>query len=168
MKVYTAYIGLGANLGERHLALRRAAEALSTLPQTTVIQHSSIYETEPYGRKDQPRFLNAVSEIETALMPAALLQELKQLEHSLGRTHSEHWGPREIDLDILLYDGLVYSDDRVQVPHADLEARKFALVPLREIAPDVIHPQSGMMVSELLATCPDTSRVVKTLYRMPL
>lgn len=167
MKRYTVFIGLGSNIGDRALSLRRAAEGLADVPETEVVQHSSVYETDPYGRRDQPRFLNAVSQIETALLPPALLEALKHLETSLGRTKSERWGPREIDLDILLYDGLVYADNAVQVPHADLGQRKFVLFPLLEIAPDLIHPQNGMTVSELVAACPDKSRVVKTSYRLP-
>lgn len=168
MKRYTVYIGLGANLGERHVTLRRAAEALANLPGTSVIQHSSVYETDPYGQEDQPRFLNAVSQIETTLEPGELLTELQRIEKSLGRIRRDPWGPREIDLDILLYDGLVYGDERVRVPHPELQMRKFVLIPLLEVAPDLVHPQNGMTVTELRSACTDTTRVVKTQYRMPL
>lgn len=166
MKTYSVFIGLGSNLGERHRFLNAAAEELRRLPDTKVVWYSSVYETDPYGVKDQPRFLNAVGEIETSLLPPELLKELKRIEQSAGRKERERWGPREIDLDILLYDGLVFSDETVTVPHPELERRKFVLLPLREIAPDRVHPVSGMTVEELARRCRDEGRVVKTSYRI--
>ena len=93
---------------------------------------------------------------------------MKRIEGVVGRTEGggERWGPREIDIDILLYDGLVYTDDAVTVPHAEMERRKFVLIPLREIAPELVHPVSGLTVEELAAACPDTGRVVKTSYHI--
>jgi 2-amino-4-hydroxy-6-hydroxymethyldihydropteridine diphosphokinase len=114
----------------------------------------------------QGKFLNAVAEIETPLDPAQLLGEVKRIENVVGRTPSERWGPREIDIDILIYDGLVHSGEGLEVPHPDMERRKFVLVPLREIAPDLIHPVSGMTVSEMADACRDGSRVVKTTYHI--
>ncbi len=166
MKTYSAFIGLGSNLGERHRFLNAAAAEVRRLPGTKVIWYSSVYETDPYGVKDQPKFLNAVGEIETELHPKDLLKELKRIEESVGRKARERWGPREIDLDILLYDGFVYSDETVTVPHPEIERRKFVLLPLREIAPDLVHPVSGMTVEELARQCRDEGRVVKTSYRI--
>ena len=127
---------------------------------------SSVYESEPYGKKDQPAFLNAVGEIETSLMPGELLALLKTIEQRIGRGTSEHWGPREIDIDVLLYDGLVKKDADVEVPHPGLAERRFVLVPFREIAPDVVHPVSGLTIEELAAACKDKGRVVKTIFRL--
>lgn len=166
MKMYSVFIGLGSNLGERIRYLNAAAAEIRRLPGTKVVWYSSVYETDPYGVKDQPKFLNAVGEIETELPPVDLLKELKRIEQAAGRKEREHWGPREIDLDIILYDGFVFSDETVTVPHRDLERRKFVLLPLREIAPDLVHPISGMTVEELARQCPDEGRVVKTSYRI--
>jgi 2-amino-4-hydroxy-6-hydroxymethyldihydropteridine diphosphokinase len=168
MKAYSVFIGLGSNLGERHRFLNAAAAELRRLPGTTVVWYSSVYETDPHGLKDQPKFLNAVGELETTLLPQELLKELKRIERSAGRKERERWGPREIDLDILVYDGLVYSDDTVAVPHPELEQRKFVLLPLREIAPDLVHPVNGMTVEELARQCRDEGRVVKTSFRINL
>ena len=162
MTTYRVFIGLGSNLGERERYLNRAAAEIKKLPDTRVVWYSSVYETDPYGKPDQPKYLNAAGELETALAPQALLQELKKIEQAVGRSAGERWGPREIDLDILVYDGLVQSDGLVTVPHPDLEHRRFVLVPLREIAPDLVHPVNGMTVEEMAAACRDSCRVVKT------
>jgi 2-amino-4-hydroxy-6-hydroxymethyldihydropteridine diphosphokinase len=166
MKTYSVFVGLGSNLGERHRFLNLAAEELRRLPRTKVIWYSSVYETDPYGVTDQPKFLNAVGELETELLPPELLKELKTIEVHAGRKERERWGPRELDLDILVYDGYVYSDEAVTVPHPELERRKFVLLPLREIAPDLVHPINGMTMDELARQCRDEGRVVKTSYRI--
>jgi 2-amino-4-hydroxy-6-hydroxymethyldihydropteridine diphosphokinase len=164
--MYRVFIGLGSNMGDRHRFLQRAADEIRSLPDTLVVWYSSVYEAEPYGKADQPRFLNAAGELTTALAPDDLLVRLKAIETKVGRQGREHWGPREIDLDILLYDGLVVQTDAVSVPHPDLAHRRFVLVPLREIAADLVHPVSGMTVSELAAACSDQGRVVKTSYHV--
>jgi 2-amino-4-hydroxy-6-hydroxymethyldihydropteridine diphosphokinase len=168
MKQYSVFVGLGSNLGDRAAFLQGAAMRLRRLPGTTVVQHSSVYESDPYGNKDQPRYLNAVTELDTTLTPGQLLPLLKEMENGVGRVPGERWGPREIDLDILVYDGLVVHEEGLHVPHADLANRKFVLVPLREIAPDLVHPVNGMTIEELAASCRDDARVVKTSYRLPL
>lgn len=168
MKTYSVFLGLGSNTGERQRFLNQAVGELNKVPDTKLIWASSVYETDPYGKADQPKFLNAALEIETLLPPPELLKEVKGIEQRLGRTTTEKWGPREIDIDILLYDGLVHDDGVIKVPHPDLERRKFVLVPLREIAPDLVHPVSGMTITELSLTCKDTGRVVKTSYRLLL
>jgi 2-amino-4-hydroxy-6-hydroxymethyldihydropteridine diphosphokinase len=168
MRSYTVYVGLGSNVGDRASHLQAAAVGLRQCPGVTIVQHSSVYESDPYGKKDQPRFLNAVTELETTLRPAELLEHLKSLEQAVGRQAQERWGPREIDIDILVYDGLVCHEDGLHVPHRDLVNRKFVLVPLREVAPDLVHPESGMTVDELAGSCKDDGRVVKTSYRLPL
>ena len=160
------FIGLGSNIGDRARFLNLAAGELARVAGTSVVWFSSVYETEPFGITDQPRFLNAAGEIETTLTPSELLRELKAIEVRVGRTQGDHWGPREIDLDILLYEGVVYRDDAVTVPHPGLEERRFVLVPLREIAPDVVHPVSGMTITELASACPPGGRVVKTSYHL--
>jgi 2-amino-4-hydroxy-6-hydroxymethyldihydropteridine diphosphokinase len=166
MKSYRVFIGLGANVGDRFSYLTKAANELRQLRESSVVWFSPIYEADPWGKTDQPKFLNAAAELTTTLGPVEMLAELKAIETKLGRSTHERWGPREIDLDILLYDGLVHSDENVTVPHADLEHRRFALVPLREIAPDLVHPVSGLTVTELAAACADQGRVVKTSFHI--
>jgi 2-amino-4-hydroxy-6-hydroxymethyldihydropteridine diphosphokinase len=166
MKTYSVFVGLGSNVGERHRYLNLAAAELRALPEAKVVWYSSVYETDPWGMKDQPKFLNAVAELETTLQPPGLVRELKRIEQSLGRREGPKWGPREIDLDILLYDGLVFSDETVTVPHPELEHRKFVLLPLNEIAPDLVHPISGMTIGELAKQCRDVGRMVKTSFHI--
>ncbi len=166
MKSYRVFIGLGANIGDRFAYLLKAAGELRSLRESSLVWFSPVYEAEPWGKAEQPKFLNAAVEITTTLSPSELLPELKSIEQKLGRSSHERWGAREIDLDILLYDGLRYSDDLVTVPHVDLEHRRFALVPLREIAPDVVHPVNGLTITELAAACADQGRVVKTSFHL--
>ncbi len=164
MNIYSVFLGLGSNIGDRLQYLNSAAQELKKVRDSKVIWTSPVYETDPYGKADQGKFLNAAVEMETLLAPPVLYEEVKLIEKRLGRSSSERWGPREIDIDLLMYDGLVFENEKVKVPHADLENRKFVLVPLREIAPDLVHPVNGMTVSELASACRDTTRVVRTLH----
>jgi 2-amino-4-hydroxy-6-hydroxymethyldihydropteridine diphosphokinase len=139
-----AYIGLGSNLGDRRAMLAGALESLH--PRRV----SSVVETEPWGKTDQPRFLNAVAEIETDLEPDDLLRRLMDLERGLGRERGEKWGPRTIDLDLLLYgDRQVRSED-LSVPHPRLHERRFVLEGLAELCPDATVPGLGRTVRQLL------------------
>lgn len=148
------YLGLGSNLGDRTTNLRAAAAALS--PQVTVLRSSAVYETEPWGYQDQPAFLNQVLEAETALAPLDLLAHLKQIEITLGRAPSFRYGPRLIDLDILFYGDQVIELPGLTIPHPRLAERAFVLVPLAELAPNLIHPLSGKTIRELAAAIPLT------------
>jgi 2-amino-4-hydroxy-6-hydroxymethyldihydropteridine diphosphokinase len=168
MKTYRVFLGLGSNVGEREKFLNRAVAELKKVRDTTIVWTSSVYETDPVGKTDQPKFLNAAVEIETQLEPRELFAAVKMIEQKLGRTTTEHWGPREIDVDLLLYDGLVFKDEEVTVPHPEMERRKFVLVPLKEIAPDLVHPISGMTMEELVATCKDEGRVVQSYHKIKL
>jgi 2-amino-4-hydroxy-6-hydroxymethyldihydropteridine diphosphokinase len=164
LRTYDVFVGLGANLGDRAAALNAASVALGQLAGTLVRAGSPVYETTPVGVTDQPPFLNAAVWLETVLEPAALVRETRRIESALGRRQRDRWGPREIDIDILLYDGLVYSDAAVTVPHPEMEKRRFVLVPLREIAPDLVHPVSGRTIEELAAACSGRGGITRTSY----
>ncbi|MCD6030369.1 MAG: 2-amino-4-hydroxy-6-hydroxymethyldihydropteridin epyrophosphokinae [Thermomicrobiales bacterium] len=153
----TAYIGLGANLGDRAATLREAARRLGELGAITAV--SSFYETEPVGFREQPSFLNAVIALETDLPPAALFDALLAIERDLGRVRSFRNAPRTLDLDILLQDDLVMDTPELTLPHPRMHERAFVLAPLAEIAPDVRHPVFGSSAAELLAALPDQSGV---------
>ena len=162
------FIGLVSNLGDRAKFLCRELSELGNLHQTTVKKISSVYETEPVGVKEQPKFLNMVAELDSILRPDDLVRELKKIEHRIGRTHSEHWGPREIDLDLLYYGGEMLNETALQVPHPEISNRRFVLVPLKEIAAEFQDPLRHLNVDELLQRCSDTSSVRKTTQQLSL
>lgn len=133
-----AYVGLGSNVGDRLDHLRRAVAALDG-PGISVRRVSSVYETDPVG-PPQPDFLNAVCEVESTLSPRDLLAQLKEIEVALGRSPGERWGPREIDLDLLLYGNEVIEEQDMKVPHPEIDKRNFVAVPLLELAPELDLP----------------------------
>ncbi len=166
--MYRIFVGVGSNVGEREKFLDKAMAALKQLPGTKMVWTSSVYESDPWGKQNQGKFLNAVAELESDFTPGNLLKEVKSIEESIGKRSSERWGPREIDIDILLYDGLVEQTAEICIPHKELENRKFVLIPFKEIAPDVVHPVNGMTIDELAGACKDTSRVVKSSHHIKI
>ncbi len=158
MKEHTVYLALGSNLGDRLANLKQAIAALP--PQMEVKAKSSVYETPPWGYEDQPKFLNQVIKAKTYLDPEPLLKHLKRLEVALGRQESFPNGPRLIDMDILFYDDLVLNSPSLVIPHPRLHERGFVLLPLMEIAPDLIHPVNKKSVREMAAGC-DVREIAK-------
>ncbi|OPZ72111.1 MAG: 2-amino-4-hydroxy-6-hydroxymethyldihydropteridine pyrophosphokinase [Firmicutes bacterium ADurb.Bin456] len=139
----TAYVGLGSNLGDKAGYLRRALVLLDAAPDVRVRKVAPLYRSEPLGVTGQDWYLNTVAEIETSLSPGDLLDLLLDLETKLGRVRIEPWGPRTLDLDLLLYGEEKIQTDRLTVPHPRLAGRAFVLVPLAELAPDLIIPGHG-------------------------
>ncbi len=144
------YIGLGSNLGDRAANLRTAREQIAA-PDLRVLRESSIYETAPRDVEDQPWFLNQVIECETDLFPRQLLARLQKIERAMGRKRRIAKGPREIDLDILLYGDAVVKSPELEVPHPRLSERRFVLEPLAELVPDKKHPGTRRTMREMLA-----------------
>lgn len=140
-----AFVGLGGNLGDAVATLRSAVQALADLPQTRLLQASSLYRTPAWGLQQQPDFINGVAMLDTQLDPRALLEALLGVERDFGRDREagSRWGPRTLDLDLLLYGNAVIGEPGLQVPHPHLHERAFALVPLLEIAPDILIPGQG-------------------------
>jgi 2-amino-4-hydroxy-6-hydroxymethyldihydropteridine diphosphokinase len=152
------YLSLGSNLSDRAANLERA---IAALPEAgvRVLRRSSLYETEPVDFLAQPWFLNCIVEGETLLMPGQLLHALQAIERTLGRKKRIARGPRVIDLDILFYGVSVIRTAEVEIPHPRMHRRRFVLVPLAELAPDLRHPVLGATVAELIATVQDSSAV---------
>jgi 2-amino-4-hydroxy-6-hydroxymethyldihydropteridine diphosphokinase len=149
--VARAYVGLGANLGPREVTILRAVDLLGATDGIEVLELSTLRETEPVGVVDQPVFLNGVVALQSALSPRALLEVLLRIEQELGRVRDEErWGPRTIDLDLLVYDDQTVDEQGLRIPHPRLHERRFALEPLADLDPDLEIPGLGK-VSELLA-----------------
>ena len=154
-----AYIGLGSNLGDKKANCRRAVALLAK--DSRVVRASALYCTEPMGYAEQDDFINAVVEIETGLSPEALLQQCRSIEEELGRVRTVHWGPRTIDVDILLYGAVVIETSELIIPHPLLHTRRFVLVPLCEIAPQAVHPRLQKTAADLLLALHDLQRVLR-------
>jgi len=149
---HAVFLGLGSNLGDRAAHLRAALEALA--PLVRVIRVSSVYETAPMYVENQPSFYNLAGGGQTRLPPTDLLCELKQIERALGRAPGPRYGPRVVDLDLLLYDDLVLTSDALTLPHPRMLERAFVLAPLAEIAPELRHPVAGKTIATLAAALP--------------
>lgn len=145
---HSVYVGLGSNLNDPEAQLRQAIAALAQLPETRLKTLSAIYRSHPVGPQQQPDYLNAVAYLDTRLKPEPLLDRLQQIEAQQRRVRTVHWGPRTIDLDILLYDDQEIVTDRLVVPHPYLQERNFVLLPLLDICPEMTLP-NGTSLSDL-------------------
>jgi 2-amino-4-hydroxy-6-hydroxymethyldihydropteridine diphosphokinase len=150
----TVYLGLGSNQGDRLAYLRGALRALAALPGTTVQAVSALYESAPWGVTDQPPFLNAVAAIATPLAPSDLLRAVKDIERAAGRRAGPRWGPRPLDIDLLLYDDQRVNTPNLMIPHPRLAERRFVLAPLQDLRPDW-HDEAGQPLAALLAAVAD-------------
>jgi len=156
--VNNVYLLLGTNLGDRAALLDCAIHSLS-LTAGKIIRVSSRYETAAWGEPGQPDYLNQVVQLATSLSPLQLLEKIHDIEKQLGRERIKKWEPRLIDIDILLYADCIIDKPNLQIPHPHLPNRKFALIPLQEIAPHLIHPQHKKTITELLECTPDSLAV---------
>ncbi|MFW6286464.1 MAG: 2-amino-4-hydroxy-6-hydroxymethyldihydropteridine diphosphokinase [Candidatus Sumerlaeota bacterium] len=151
---------MGSNVGRRSATLRRATFSLAATPGIDLLGTSKIYDTPPWGKTDQPRYYNAACRLLTRLAPEALLDVFQDIEAALGRDRAREtrWGPRTLDLDLGLYGSEIIQTERLTVPHADLHRRGFALVPLLEVAPEAVEPESGALYRDILEGLPENER----------
>lgn len=163
--MHVAYIGFGSNIGDRLAHIQNAIHALSKTEEISLQKISSVYKTDPVGYEVQAEFLNGVAAIQTSLPPLSLLHTLKNIETAIGRQHRIRWGPREIDLDILIYGDLCLETEKLVIPHAEMHRRRFVLAPLTEIAPDLVHPVLKENVQTLLARLDDDKSALKAECR---
>jgi len=148
-KAARAFLALGSNIGDKTANLGAARDAIAALPGTKVVAASSVYRTPPWGKTDQDWFANAVIAVETALEPIALLEACLAIEIRLGRIRRERWGPRVIDIDVLMHGETRLTSERLTLPHPAMAERAFVLIPLREIAPDTVI--AGRPIGEVIA-----------------
>ncbi|MEX0602897.1 MAG: 2-amino-4-hydroxy-6-hydroxymethyldihydropteridine diphosphokinase [Bacteroidota bacterium] len=160
------FLALGSNVGDRLEFLQAAVREVGGLDGVHVSAAAPVYETEPVGVREQSWFLNTVVEIETTVEPGALLRKLKALERRIGRSAGKRWGPREIDIDVILYGSRLVRGPDFEIPHREFRIRRFVLVPLADLAGDVIDPASGKTIVELLARLDDPARVHPTPHRL--
>lgn len=161
--MHIAYIGFGSNIGEKLTYIQNSLHSLSAVEGINLKTVSSIYKTEPVGSVPQDDFLNGVVSLETSLSPHTLLHTLKDIEISIGRQHRARWGPREIDMDILIYDDLCLQTPDLTIPHPELHLRRFVLAPLTEIASNLTHPVFNKSILSLLHSLKDDKSVVKDI-----
>lgn len=155
-----AYLLIGGNMGDRYDNLKKAMQLLAS-EVGRIAKTSNIYETAAWGLEDQPSFLNQAVLLETELLPNELMHSLLEIEQKMGRKREVKFGPRIIDIDILLFDKRIVKNENLVIPHPELPNRKFALIPLNELEPGIIHPETGETIEEMLRNCKDKLPVDK-------
>lgn len=143
------YLGLGSNLGDRHNFINQAKEMLSALDGVILLRSSTLIQTEPYGKTDQPDFINCVLEIETSVQSDELLKKCLEIEDKLGRKRLEKWGPRTIDIDMLFYGDQIINTELLTLPHPEIHKREFVLRSLNELCPDLVHPINKKKIKDI-------------------
>ena len=156
---YKAFIGIGSNLGVPAENCQKAIRLIRATPDIDVEAQSSLYKSEPVGNKDQNWFINAVVAIKTSLSPEALLEAILTIEKNFGRERRKKWGPRIIDLDLLVYEDQVRNTNDLTLPHPEMSSRRFVLLPFSEIAGDYLHPQENKSIQDLLRELPPIPQV---------
>lgn len=149
------FLSLGSNMGDKEKNLLNAIHAIRNIPQTVLLGTSKMWTTEAWGKTNQDDFINAVVSIETYQSPELLMGMLITIEEKLGRVRNEKWGPRIIDIDILFFGELILKTEKLIIPHPEMQNRKFVLVPLNEICPELIHPVYKKTIANLLLECDD-------------
>lgn len=160
------FLGIGSNKGDKHNFILQAVKLIDSSEKCKVIKFSSIYETTPYGDVKQENFLNAVIQINSSFTANELFRYVKSVETSIGRKSAERWGPREIDVDILFYNSLIYNSDDLIIPHLEAMKRDFVVVPMTEIAPEFIHPVAKSKMKEFDISTIESHIVAKTNFRI--
>jgi 2-amino-4-hydroxy-6-hydroxymethyldihydropteridine diphosphokinase len=161
-----AYIGFGSNINDRLTYIKKAANEIEQHNNCKIIKFSSVYETKPYGETNQPYFLNAVAKTTTALSVLELFRFIKNIEKKLGRKETYKWGPREIDLDLLFYNDIEFSDENLTVPHPGIPQRDFVLTPLIEIEPALFHPVLKQKISDIYI--PESERNIIRVFNQEI
>ncbi len=168
MTATDVFIGLGSNLAEPSAQLAKAVVGLAALPDTELVAQSPFYCSRPVGPQDQPEFINGAAWLRTTLPPLALLDHLQEIEQAHGRERLEHWGPRTLDLDLLIYGDQTLTEPRLTVPHPELPNRDFVLQPLLDLDPTLTLPD-GSSIADLRSRCPDNQlRKLQSVPRTPL
>ena len=162
------YLSLGSNLGDRLHNLQRAVNEIKNTVHLTILKVSKVYETEPIGNFNQPMYYNIIIEVETELSPLELLKELRKIEYALGRERHCKWGPRVIDIDIVLYDDVVMVSDDLTIPHPEFRKRRFVLVPLVEVCDNLVDPLTGKKVSDYLSDSCVEGKIFETCEKITI
>ena len=145
----SCYLGLGSNLGDKLQFITKAIDQISKLENVEIKRTSSMIETKPYGKTDQPDFINCVIELDTDLLPEELLKKCLYIENQLGRIRNEKWGPRTIDIDMLFYEDEIIDTELLVLPHPQLHKREFVLISLNELCPDIVHPKLNKKIRDI-------------------
>jgi 2-amino-4-hydroxy-6-hydroxymethyldihydropteridine diphosphokinase len=162
-----AWVGIGSNIGDRADYIEKALAAMEALPETEVTAVSSLYDTAPVGAADQPRYLNAVAELSTEIPPVELMRSLLAIEADCGRVREERWGPRTLDLDLILYDDVEMDTPELALPHPRARGRAFVLVPLAEVSPDKCFPGDTVTVSRIVEGLGDLDTHIRPVAEPP-